>query len=91
MNVLPYYFHAALEKAGFMRIFNYYITKVQPFDLRTITQFFKLVTLFTHSFDIAECGLWIADLKNFLKNIKIRNIESSALRNLGAIEREEAF
>jgi len=41
------YFHAALYKAGLMRIFNY-ITKVQPFDLKTITQFFKLVTLFTH-------------------------------------------
>jgi len=56
---------------------------VQPFDQRTITQFFKLVTLFTHSFDFAECGLWIADLKNFLKNIKIRNPKYGKFRFAG--------
>jgi len=40
---------------------------------------------------IADYGLWIADLKNFLINIKIRNMESSALRNLGVSDQERAF
>ena len=38
---------------------------------------------------IADYGLWIADLKNFLK--KILNMESSALRNLGVLDQERAF